>query len=110
MYFSKYLGHPLLIDVWATWSCAPCMEDISAMNKIRQSTEKTDLQMVGVDEDTHAEDEVAFQAEGIQLGRHYNRDMVRQLSIIGVPLTVLVDDFWERGLLPCRSRSCERAK
>lgn len=90
--FSRYKGHPLLIDVWATW-CGPCISEMPAMDHIRKSTAGTDLQLVAVDEDLHSSDAREF----LKQRRYdwqdfgYTREFTHALSMSGIPLLVLVN-------------------
>lgn len=89
---AKYAGHPLLIDLWATW-CGPCVSELPALNRIRKSTEATDLQMIAIDED--AQPNVAA---GLLKRRgydwqdfHFNLAVTKGLPSTGIPLIVLAD-------------------
>lgn len=89
---SRYQGHPMLIDVWATW-CGPCIHDMPGLARLRASTVSTDLQIVGIDEDEKTADAIAY------LKRHnydwpnfhLTETAEKQLSAVGVPLVLLVD-------------------
>jgi thiol-disulfide isomerase/thioredoxin len=89
---SRYRGHPLLIDIWATW-CGPCMNDLPALGRIRTSTATTDLQIIGIDEDYKSDDARALlRKRGYDWQDfHLNRKTEKQLSLVGVPLVVLTD-------------------
>ena len=47
--FRTYLGKPLVVNFWATW-CAPCVEEMPALNEMAQSM--PDVQFVGIGIDT----------------------------------------------------------
>jgi thiol-disulfide isomerase/thioredoxin len=89
---NSYRGHPLLIDVWATW-CGPCLSEMPALNQIRKSTATTDLQMLGVDQDLQSADAVALLKRREYAWRDvpYTREFVKALSMTGLPLLVLVN-------------------
>jgi len=90
--FSRYRGHPLLIDVWATW-CGPCLSEMPALEHLRKSTSGTDLQIVAVDQDLHSADASAFlKGRGYDWPDFaYTVPFTKALSLGGLPLMVLVD-------------------
>ena len=47
--FKTYLGKPLVVNFWATW-CAPCVEEMPALNEMAQSM--PEIQFVGIGIDT----------------------------------------------------------
>jgi thiol-disulfide isomerase/thioredoxin len=42
-----FLGHPLIINFWATW-CAPCRREIPLLQQLRQTYKAEGLEVVGV--------------------------------------------------------------
>ncbi len=42
-----FLGHPLIINFWATW-CAPCRREIPLLQQLRQAYQGQRLEIVGV--------------------------------------------------------------
>lgn len=89
---SRYHGHPLLIDVWATW-CGPCLDEMPELAKLRATTAATDLQIIGVDEDNQPSDAIRYLKEkGYDWPNfHLNAAAQKQLSAGGIPLLILVD-------------------
>ena len=89
---SRYQGHPLLIDVWATW-CAPCLQELPALQKIRMSTSQSDLAIIAIDEDYKSADSVEFlKRRGYDWPDfHYSHDLAKELGVEATPVTILTD-------------------
>ena len=89
---SRYRGHPLLIDVWATW-CGPCLDEMPELAKLRATTAATDLQIIGVDEDNQPSDAIRYLKEKGYDWPNFHLDAAaqKQLSGGGIPLVLLVD-------------------
>jgi cytochrome c biogenesis protein CcmG/thiol:disulfide interchange protein DsbE len=49
-------GEVVLLNVWATW-CAPCREEIPALQQLHEKHADQGLRVVGVSVDTHGEEE-----------------------------------------------------
>jgi thiol-disulfide isomerase/thioredoxin len=89
---AKFTGHPVLIDLWATW-CGPCVNELPSLNHIRKSTAGSDLQMIAIDEDTQpgvAADLLKRRGYDWQ-DFHFNRTVTAGLPSTGIPLIVLAD-------------------
>ncbi len=88
----QYLGHPLLIDLWATW-CAPCLSTLPDLARIRRSTAQTDLKLIAIDEDDNpAIAPQLLKRRGYDWDDfHFNKNVTTQLPTPGIPLMVLVD-------------------
>ncbi|HEY8998266.1 MAG TPA: TlpA disulfide reductase family protein [Edaphobacter sp.] len=89
---NRFHGHPMLIDVWATW-CGPCIHDMPALAKLRASTTSTDLQIVGIDQDEKTSDAIAYLKKNNYdwPDFHLTETAEKQLSAVGIPLVLLVD-------------------
>lgn len=89
---SRYRGHPMLIEVWATW-CEPCIHDMPAFGRLRASTSAADLQIVGIDEDEKTGDAIACLKRNHYDWPDYNltEAAAKDLSAFGIPVTLLVD-------------------
>ncbi len=91
---SSLRGHPVVVDLWATW-CAPCLLQMPALDRLYQQTKNTGLTIVGIDIDAGASTAADFlkrkgygwadyhfkQGPGVGLG----------FPNTGVPLLVLID-------------------
>lgn len=89
---ASFTGHPLLIDVWATW-CGPCMQELPALDRLHKSLAATDLQMIGIDQDeTPATADALLQRRGYGWKNfHAGLDVARQLGVDGLPTVILTD-------------------
>lgn len=56
---SRFQGHPILIDLWATW-CAPCYEAFPELSRVYQQTRGTGLVVISIDRDDIAKDAQAY--------------------------------------------------
>jgi cytochrome c biogenesis protein CcmG, thiol:disulfide interchange protein DsbE len=84
-------GHPVLIDVWATW-CYPCLSQMPLIDHIFRKTRDAGLVVVGLDDDRDAKTGVEFlKRKGYQWADYKadSRDPVFRPD--GIPLVVLVD-------------------
>lgn len=89
---SSYGGHPLLIDLWATW-CGPCMEELPLLNRIRKATAGTDLKMIAIDEDSDPGVAATLlkRREYDWQDFHFNPSVRKGLPTAAIPLLVLID-------------------
>lgn len=85
-------GHPVLIDLWATW-CAPCLEELSSIDRIHSKTKDAGLVVVGLDLDKDPAAGMDFlKRKGYDWpDYHVSGDKGYGLPNTGVPLYVLVD-------------------
>jgi len=89
---SRYRGHPMLIEVWATW-CGPCIHDMPTFGRLRASTSSTGLQIIGIDEDEKTADAIAYLRRNHYdwPDYHLTEGAAKDLSAFGIPVTLLVD-------------------
>jgi len=92
--FKSYLGKPVVVNFWATW-CAPCVEEMPALNVMAQSM--PDVQFVGIGIDTVDKirqfvDKIPVSYPLLVAG-HGGIALLRELgnSTGGLPFTVMLD-------------------
>lgn len=88
---SSLRGHPVLIDLWATW-CAPCLGEMPLIDHIFQKTKGTGLVVLSVDYDSDPKTALDFLARKNYGWRNYHFDPKEPgFPLHGIPLLVLVD-------------------
>lgn len=99
MTLGDYKGKTLLVNLWATW-CAPCREEMPALDKLEGEKGGNDFEVVAINIDTGSDDKPkGFLSEiGIKnLTLHRDASMSsfnelkRKNLAFGLPVTLLVD-------------------
>lgn len=93
---SKFRGHAVLIDMWATW-CPPCYEGFPELDRIYQQTRATGLVVVSIDRDDIAKDAQAY-IEKMHYpwqNFHDSGEIDKLFGPNAVPRTILINDKGE---------------
>lgn len=99
MTLGDYKGKTLLVNLWATW-CAPCREEMPALDQLQGEKGGNDFDVVAINIDTGSDDKPkGFLSEiGIKnLTLHRDASMAsfnelkRKNLAFGLPVTLLVD-------------------
>jgi thiol-disulfide isomerase/thioredoxin len=85
-------GKVVLLNFWASW-CAPCREEMPALDSLRRSIPDADFAFVAMNEDQQPEDARAFLDDfgfdfPVALGQGKLKERFRY---VGLPFTVLLD-------------------
>jgi thiol-disulfide isomerase/thioredoxin len=86
------LGHPVLIDLWATW-CGPCVEAFPELARLYEQTRSTGLVILSIDQS----DDAAVAQEYLKKLRypwqnfHDPGDLNKSLGMGAVPRTIIID-------------------
>ena len=85
-------GHPVLIDLWATW-CGPCLEEMPLLDSIYKRTKDSGLKLIGLDLDSDGSAAVDFlKRKGYGWADyHLSADKAYGFPNTGVPLLALID-------------------
>jgi peroxiredoxin len=88
-------GHPVLLNVWATW-CVPCQEEMPAIERLSERFADSGLTVVGVSVDDGSADKAVqqfVQDHGITFTilRDPSLRVQRIFQTFGVPETFLLD-------------------
>ncbi len=91
---TDYRGQVILVNFWATW-CAPCVEEMPALNALQSELGGADFQVVTVSLDRRMEDARLFmerlELDALPLIHDATFNSMTQAGAIGLPLTVLYD-------------------
>jgi thiol-disulfide isomerase/thioredoxin len=92
--FGAFRGHPLLVNLWATW-CAPCVKELPSLDALA-AREKGKLAVVAISEDDGGDAQVGpfFKAHDITALVGYTdprMKMTAPLGVAGLPTTILFD-------------------
>ena len=94
------IGKVTLVNLWATW-CAPCREEMPALNQLQDETGGETFEVVAVNVDTGDDEKpMAFLDEtGVTSLGYYRdntlglfNDLRRRNLALGLPVTLLVDE------------------
>jgi thiol-disulfide isomerase/thioredoxin len=100
MSLASFAGQVALVNLWATW-CAPCREEMPALDQLQQAMGSEDFQVVTVNIDMGSVDRpIAFLesigVEHLPLYRDASTkifDELRSRGIaVGLPVTAMIDD------------------
>jgi thiol-disulfide isomerase/thioredoxin len=90
---ADYRGHPLIINVWASW-CGPCVQEMASLERLAWQDGPVAFAVIGISTDDYLDRAQAFLDRSKATIRHYiDRDlqMENMLGASTIPLTVLVD-------------------
>jgi cytochrome c biogenesis protein CcmG/thiol:disulfide interchange protein DsbE len=63
----EQVGHPVLLNFWATW-CPPCVDEVPSLEDLARRIEGTDLRMLAVSVDDEWATIRRFFAQGSKIG------------------------------------------
>lgn len=93
-------GKTLLVNLWATW-CAPCREEMPALDALQAEMGDDDFEVVAINVDTGSDEKPKKFLEEIGISAlGYYRDntigvfneLKRRSLALGLPVTLLIDD------------------
>lgn len=90
-----FKGKYVLLDFWATW-CAPCMEQVPTLKKIREELPKDRFELIGVSVDKDSISFVKTIREKEMNWTHVldrNRELQLLYNVQAYPTMILIDPF-----------------
>jgi len=90
--FKAYLGHPLIINVWASW-CGPCREEMGSLERLAKYYNHEELNIIGISTDDYPEKANAFIKHAKVTFNNYIDSHLLLENMLGanrIPLTLLV--------------------
>ena len=92
---ADFRGRLVLLNIWATW-CAPCLREMPTLDRLQAELGGTDFEVVALSIDRQGVpavktfyEELGLEALGVFVDR--STKVTRDLSVIGIPTTLLVD-------------------
>ncbi len=92
---ADFRGRLVLLNIWATW-CAPCRREMPTLDRLQAELGGTDFEVVALSIDRQGVpavktfyEELGLEALGVFVDR--STKVTRDLSVIGIPTTLLVD-------------------
>jgi thiol-disulfide isomerase/thioredoxin len=91
---SSFRGHPVLVNLWATW-CAPCVKELPALDKLAaDSTGKMAVVAISQDMNGDADVQPFWKSHGINALTAYTDKSNKLMNAVGaaeLPVTILYD-------------------
>ena len=91
-FLSRYLGKPLVINVWASY-CGPCLAEMGSLERLWQSHGDR-FNVIGISTDDYRERAEVFLAKAGTTFPHYIDKQLMLENMLGantIPLTLLID-------------------
>ena len=94
-YFINFNNKITVINFWATW-CAPCKKEMPSLNKLVEIVGKNNIQVIGVNVEGVTYDKAKAFLDDLKVTNFdtfFDQDLqlVKQLSLRGVPTTLLIN-------------------
>jgi thiol-disulfide isomerase/thioredoxin len=91
---SSYRGHPLIVNVWASW-CGPCRAEAASLERLAWSEAGSRYVVIGVSTDDDRDAALKWLRHSNATVSHYidsRLTLEHMLGASSIPLTVLVDE------------------
>ncbi|NCW79827.1 MAG: TlpA family protein disulfide reductase [Pelagibacteraceae bacterium] len=94
-YFINFNNKITVVNFWATW-CAPCKKEMPSLNKLVEIVGKNNIQVIGVNVEGVTYDKAKAFLDDLKVTNFdtfFDQDLqlVKQLSLRGVPTTLLIN-------------------
>lgn len=89
---SDYLGHPLVINVWASW-CGPCRQEMASLERLAWRDHRVAFSIIGISTDDDADSaKRLLEATHATITHFIDHQLVMEhmLGASRLPLTVLI--------------------
>lgn len=89
---SSFRGHPVLIDIWATW-CGPCISGLRDLARLYEEAHQTRLAILSIDTSDDAKTAQAYLLKmGYKWPNFHDRGEVESaFGTQGIPRSILID-------------------
>ena len=92
---ADFRGHPLLVNMWATW-CGPCVIELPSLDALAGRTHPNGLKVIAVSQDTGGHDQVtgflaSHNVRNIAAYQDNQMQAMTSLHLDTLPTTILYD-------------------
>ncbi len=94
MTLARLRGHPLLVNLWASW-CVPCVKELPSLDRLALAMKAEGLKVVAINMDQNTDDALYFLGKNhiTHLPLYSDKNLLMSIALQeeGIPVSVLYD-------------------
>ena len=94
MTLARLKGHPVLVNLWASW-CQPCIKELPSLDRLQQAMKSEGLSVVAINMDQDKDDALYFLAKNhvTHLPLYFDSNLLMSIALHeeSIPVSVLYD-------------------
>ncbi|MFZ1988523.1 MAG: TlpA disulfide reductase family protein [Alphaproteobacteria bacterium] len=94
MTLARLKGHPVLVNLWASW-CQPCIKELPSLDRLQQAMKGEGLSVVAINMDQNKDDALYFLAKNhvTHLALYFDSNLLMSIALHeeSIPVSVLYD-------------------
>ena len=94
MTLARLRGHPVLVNLWASW-CQPCVKELPSLDRLQQAMASEGLSIVAINMDQNKDDALYFLAKNhvTHLPLYFDANLLMSIALReeSIPVSVLYD-------------------